>query len=307
MKKDQLVKDMYRYRQLYFLLALPIAYLIIFHYVPMLGTQIAFKNFKPSEGIWRSKWIGLDHFSKFVNSYMFSRVIKNTIVVSLYSLIAGFPIPIILALALNCLRCERWKKVIQTILYMPHFVSVVVIIGMLTQMFNPVVGLYGHIYRTLFEGMPPDLLSEPKSFPHLYVWSGIWQNMGWNSILYFAALSHVDLSLHESAMIDGASRFKRIMHIDIPTILPTVVIVFILNTGHIMNVGFEKAFLMQNNLNLVASEVISTYVYKIGLTGLGGSNFSYATAIGLFNSVINLIILIIVNKIAKKVGEISLW
>jgi len=273
----------------------------------MLGAQIAFKNFNPSEGIWGSKWVGLANFSKFINSYMFSRVIKNTIVVSLYSLIAGFPIPIILALALNCLQNKKEKKVIQTILYMPHFVSVVVIVGMMTQMFNPVVGLYGHIYRIFFDGMPPDILSQPKAFPHLYVWSGIWQNMGWNSILYFAALSHVDPNLHESAMIDGASRFKRVIHVDIPAILPTIVIVFILNTGHIMNVGFEKAFLMQNNLNLVASEVISTYVYKVGLTGLGATNFSYATAIGLFNSVINLIILVIVNKIARKVGEISLW
>ena len=302
-----LLKRIKKKWQFYLFLLFPLIYIITFKYVPMVGAQIAFRDFNPALGIFRSPWVGLEFFKQFLGSYMFTRVVKNTITLSLYSLVAGFPIPILLALCLNCIKNVFLKKTIQNILYMPHFISTVVIVGIMTQMFNPVVGLYGAFSQALTGQIPPDLLSSPSAFPHLYVISGIWQSMGWNSILYFAALSNVDMSLHEAAMIDGASRFQRIVYIDFPSILPTIVIMLILNCGSIMSIGFEKAFLMQNDLNLTKSEIISTYVYKVGLGGTGGTNFSYATAIGIFNSVINMVLLIIVNKISQKLGETSLW
>ena len=302
-----LLKRIKKKWQFYLFLLFPLIYIITFKYVPMVGAQIAFRDFNPALGIFRSPWVGLEFFKQFLGSYMFTRVVKNTITLSLYSLVAGFPIPILLALCLNCIKNVFLKKTIQNILYMPHFISTVVIVGIMTQMFNPVVGLYGAFSQALTGQIPPDLLSSPSAFPHMYVISGIWQSMGWNSILYFAALSNVDMSLHEAAMIDGASRFQRIVYIDFPSILPTIVIMLILNCGSIMSIGFEKAFLMQNDLNLTKSEIISTYVYKVGLGGTGGTNFSYATAIGIFNSVINMVLLIIVNKISQKLGETSLW
>lgn len=302
-----LLKKVKKKWQFYLFLFFPLFYIIIFKYVPMIGAQIAFRDFNPVLGIFGSPWVGLDFFKQFLGSYMFARVVKNTITLSVYSLVAGFPIPILLALCLNCIKNVFVKKTIQNILYMPHFISTVVIVGIMTQMFNPVVGFYGTFSQALTGQIPPDLLSSPSAFPHLYVISGIWQSMGWNSILYLAALSNVDMSLHEAAMIDGASRFQRVMYIDFPSILPTIVIMLILNCGSIMNIGFEKAFLMQNDLNLTKSEIISTYVYKVGLGGIGGTNFSYATAIGIFNSVINMALLIIVNKISRKLGETSLW
>ena len=302
-----LLKRIKKKWQFYLFFLFPLIYIITFKYVPMVGAQIAFRDFNPALGIFRSPWVGLEFFKQFLGSYMFTRVVKNTITLSLYSLVAGFPIPILLALCLNCIKNVFLKKTIQNILYMPHFISTVVIVGIMTQMFNPVVGLYGAFSQALTGQIPPDLLSSPSAFPHMYVISGIWQSMGWNSILYFAALSNVDMSLHEAAMIDGASRFQRIVYIDFPSILPTIVIMLILNCGSIMSIGFEKAFLMQNDLNLTKSEIISTYVYKVGLGGTGGTNFSYATAIGIFNSVINMVLLIIVNKISQKLGETSLW
>ncbi len=306
-KSRTLLRKIKKKWQFYLFLFFPLVYIITFKYVPMIGAQIAFRDFNPALGIFKSPWVGFEFFKQFLGSYMFERVVKNTITLSLYSLIAGFPIPILLALCLNCIKNIFLKKTIQNILYMPHFISTVVIVGIMTQMFNPVVGLYGTICQALTGQIPPDLLSNPAAFPHMYVISGIWQSMGWNSILYFAALSNVDTSLHEAAMIDGASRFQRIAYIDFPSILPTIVIMLILSSGSIMSVGFEKAFLMQNDLNLTTSEIISTYVYKVGLSGIGGNNFSYATAIGIFNSVINMILLIVVNKISQRLGETSLW
>lgn len=285
---------------------LPVLYIILFRYVPMFGVQIAFKEFNVGQGIWASPWTGFDNFIRFFQSYQFSRVITNTIVLSFYSLIAGFPIPILFALCLNALRSLKFKKVAQMLTYIPHFISTVVLVSIVMQMLNPVMGIFGVIYSAIFNQTAPDLMSSPSSFAHIYVWSGIWQNVGWGTIIYMAALSNVDPELHEAAEIDGASRFKRCIHIDFPTILPTTVIMLILRSGHIMSVGFEKAFLMQNNLNLRASEVISTYVYKVGLV-TGGGNFSYASAIGLFNSVINLMMIIFVNQVSRKVSETSLW
>ena len=292
--------------QLYLFLLIPVVYILLFHYVPMFGVQIAFRKFSFTGGIWNSPWVGMANFQKFFQSYQFRRVLPNTLRISIYSLVAGFPFPIILALGLNAMRNQGYKKAIQTITYIPHFISTVVLVGMIFRVFNPRIGLYG-IFGTLLTGeQPRDILGMAIAFPHMYVWSGIWQNMGWGTIIYIAALSGVDTELHEAAQIDGASRFQRIRFIDFPSILPTAVILLILNTGHIMSVGFEKVYLMQNSLNLSTSEVISTYVYKVGIAS-GGGDFSYATAIGLFNSAVNMLVLVSVNAISKAVGETSLW
>ncbi|MDR1536402.1 MAG: ABC transporter permease subunit [Clostridiales bacterium] len=294
--------------QLYLFLLLPLAYLILFAYVPMAGLQIAFKKYSSAlgMGIWGSPWVGFSQFTKFFSSYMFKRVLTNTVSVSLYALLAGFPIPILFALSLNSIQRRRYKKTVQMVAYMPYFISTVVLVGMLMQMINPRIGIFGVAYTAMTGKDAPNLIGLPDAFRHLYVWSGIWQSVGWSSIIYLAALSGIDTELHEAAQIDGASRFQRVLHIDFPGIVPTAIILLILNSGQIMNVGFEKAFLMQNTLNLRSSEVISTYVYKVGLAS-GIQDFSYATAIGLFNSLINFSIIIFVNQIAKRtVGE-GLW
>lgn len=297
-----------RYWQVYLFLLLPILYLILFCYWPMTGLQIAFKKFSLADGIWGSPFVGLRQFDRFFRFYEFSRVLKNTLVISGYGILASFPIPIVFALMLNSIRQGKFSKCVQTITYIPHFISTVVLVGMILQIFNSRVGLYGVIYNAVTGSIPSDLLANPSAFPHLYVLSGIWQNFGWDSIIYIAALTGISQELHEAAELDGASRFKRLLHIDLPGILPTITIMLILNTGRIMSVGFEKVYLMQNNLNLSASEVISTYVYKIGM-GVGSAvpDYSYSTAIGLFNSVINLILICTVNAISRKLSETSLW
>lgn len=305
-KNKSFTDNIKKYWQLYVFLILPVIYIIIFSYGPMLGLQIAFKDFNASKGIFGSQWVGLKYIKKFVNSYQFWRIIRNTFVVSLYSLIARFPVPIILAICINVMRNKFCKKATQMIVYMPHFISVVVLVGMLNQFFNPYVGLYGNIYKLLFNANAPDIMTNPSSFLHMYVWSGIWQNAGWDSIIYIAALAAVPIELHEAAKVDGASRLRRVFSIDIPAIMPTVVILLVLNVGQLMNLGFEKIFLMQNNVNLRLSEVISTYVYKEGISASGG-NYSYATAIGLFNSVINFVLVVGVNKLASKLGGSTLW
>lgn len=289
--------------QLFLFIAPAVIYILVFSYYPMFGVQIAFKDFTPGKGIWRSPWVGFKHFAKFFKSYQFSRVVINTLRLSFYSLIVGTPLAIFMSLAINVVRNSHFKKIVQTITYMPHFISVVVLVGMIIQTFNPIMGMYGNIYRLLGNtGYPKDILTQASVFPHLYVWSGIWQGLGWSTIIYLAALSNVDLELHEAAQIEGANRLKRIIYIDFPVLLPTASILLILRAGSIMNVGFEKVFLMQNSANLVLSEVISTYVYKVGMTG-GGTQFSYASAIGLFNSVVNCIILVVVNFFSRRVEE----
>lgn len=298
-------KRILRARQLYLFLLLPLVYLIIFQYVPMFGLQIAFKEYSISKGIMGSPWVGFKYFSKFFKDYNFLRILVNTLRISLYSLAVNFFIPIVLALSLNCLRHAKVKKTVQTITYIPHFVSTVVLVGMVNQMFNPIIGLYGNIVQ-FFTGMrAADILGVPGAFPHLYVWTGVWQNMGWGSIIYMAALSSSDQELHEAAQIDGASRFQRVIHVDVPTILPTAIIMLILDCGRVMNVGFEKVYLMQNSLNLSYSEVISTYVYKMAFGG--NSNFSYSTAVGMFNSVVNFALIMSVNQLSKRLGDTSLW
>ena len=303
-KKDfkTLTRKIYRGRELYLMLALPLLYLIIFSYVPMAGLQIAFKDYTFKGGIWGSEWVGFKHFKKFFSDRNFSTILINTLRVSVYSLAVNTFIPIILALSL---KHNKLKKLVQTLTYLPHFISVVVLIGMMTQMLNPIVGVYGNIVQAITGERAVDILGIPSAFPHLYVWSGAWQNAGFNSIIYIAALAGSDQSLHEAAQIDGASRLQRVRYIDIPTIIPTAVILLILNAGKVMTVGFEKVFLLQNSLNASYSEVISTYVYKQAFGS--GSNFSYSTAIGMFNSVINLLMIVVVNKISKKVTDSSLW
>ena len=292
--------------QLYLFLILPLAYLLIFCYYPMTGLQLAFKKFQANLGIWGSPWIGFDNFEKFFSSYMFGRVLKNTLVLSIYSLIAGFPLPIILALILNSLRSEKYKKFAQTVTYLPYFISVVVLVGILNQVLNPRIGLVANLLSLVGYHDMPNLIGSPEAFPHLYVWSGVWQSMGYNSIIYIAALASTDPELHEAAQIDGASRFQRVLHIDLPTILPTASILLIMNAGRIMTVGFEKVYLMQNTMNTTVSEVISTYVYKVSLASTI-PDFSYGTTIDLFNSVINLILIVSVNFLSKRVGGSSLF
>ena len=305
-KKKSLAKRILTCWQLYLFLILPIAYLLIFCYYPMAGLQIAFKKFQANLGIWGSPWVGFEQFTKFFTSPMFGRVIKNTLTVSIYNLIAGFPMPIILALVLNSLRSEKYKKFAQTVTYLPYFISVVVLVGILNQVLNPRIGLVANLLELVGINNMPNFLGSATAFPHLYVWSGVWQSMGYNSIIYIAALASTDPELHEAAQIDGASRFQRVIHIDLPTILPTASILLIMNAGRIMTVGFEKAYLMQNSLNTTASEVISTYVYKVSLAA-SIPNFSYGTAIDLFNSIINMVLIVSVNAINKRIGGSSLF
>ena len=288
---------------LYFFLLPTVVYFIIFNYIPMYGIQIAFKNFSASDGIWGSPWVGTYWIEQFISSPMFWNYFLNTLILSLYSLLAGFPAPIILALIINYIASPRFKRVAQTITYMPHFISVVVLVGMMSSFLSPSSG-FVNTFLSMFGIEPIYFMGKSELFRHLYVWSGIWQNAGWDSIIYIAALTSVSPDLHEAAIIDGASKLQRIWNIDLPSILPITITLLILHCGGILGVGFEKAYLMQNYLNLNVSEVISTYTYKIGLQL---SEFSYSTAIGLFNTLINFIVLVIVNTVARRTSEISLW
>lgn len=292
----------WRHREYYLFLLPAVAYVAIFCYAPMYGLQIAFKDYKVSLGVSGSPWVGLQNFTDFFQGYYFWNLIRNTLVLSLYSLIAGFPIPIIVALVLNELT-PKFKKVTQTVLYAPHFISTVVIIGMITIFFSPSMG----VVNTLLNGLGKESIyfcGDPKYFRHLYVWSGVWQGMGWGAIIYLAALAGVDPGLHEAAAIDGASRMQRILHINIPCIMPTIIIMLILQVGQIASVGYEKVYLMQNELNMEVAEVISTYVYKRGLIN---NNYSFSTAVGLFNNVVNVILVLTANQISKKCSDTSLF
>jgi putative aldouronate transport system permease protein len=302
MKRLQHVKNDW---QLYLFLLIPVIYIIVFAYVPMAGAQIAFRKYSGRLGIWGSPWVGFANFIKFFKSYQFVRVVSNTVVLSALSIVVSFPIPVVFALMMNSLGSQSFKKISQTIVNLPHFISIVVLVGMLMQILNSNTGLYGVIVRGISGNQPGDLFGSPENFRIMYVLSGVWQEFGWDSIIYLAALSSVSPELHESAVIDGASRLQRIFHVDFPSILPTVTILLILRMGSVMTIGFEKVFLMQNGLNLPFSEVISTHVYKTGLTGV--SDFSMSTAIGLFNSVINMCMIGAVNFFAGKISETRLW
>ncbi|MBQ8972102.1 MAG: sugar ABC transporter permease [Clostridia bacterium] len=297
----QLLRAISRNWVLYLFILPTLVYLIIFHYWPLYGVQIAFKNFKASKGIWGSDWVGMKHFNKFFGSYMFGDLLRNTLVLSVYMLLASFPFPIILALLLNYSVFPRLGKTTQMVTYAPHFISTVVLVGMLN-VFMADNGIFNQILAKVGIRAIP-FLSDAGLFRHIYVWSHIWQRTGYNSVIYIAALASVSPELHEAAIVDGANKLERIWHIDLPTILPTAIILLIMNTGNILSLGFEKVYLMQNDLNIGVSEIISTYVYKIGLLN---AQYSYSTAIGLFNNVINIIILLAVNKIADKLSGTSL-
>lgn len=292
-----------KYWQLYLLIIPAIVYYIMFKYAPIYGLQIAFRDFSGAKGIWGSKWVGLKHFQSFFRSYYFWPLLRNTLVLSLYSIAVSFPIPICFALLLNEIRNEKYKRFVQTITYAPHFISTIVLVGTLVIMLSPSYGIL-NLARKALGFAAVDYMSSETAFRHIFVWSGVWQSAGWGAIVYIAALSNVDPGLHESAVIDGASRFQRMWHINIPCILPTMVIMLILRTGTIMDVGFEKVYLMQNDLNIGTSDVISTYIYRRGLLN---ASFSFSSAVGLFNNVINFALLLLVNGISRRLNNVSLF
>jgi putative aldouronate transport system permease protein len=302
MERKHLGHQIWRFRSYYIFLLPAVVYVVIFNYIPIYGLQIAFKDYKAALGILKSPWAGFKHFSDFAKGYYFWRLIGNTFSVSVYSLVVGFPIPILLALMLNEIR-GRLKNVLQTIFYAPHFISLVVLVGIISTMFSPSIGIVNTLLENLgFERVY--FLGRPETFRHFYVWSGVWQQMGWSAVIYLAALSGVDPELHEAARIDGASLFQRIVYINLPSIQPTIVILFILAIGGVASVGYEKVYLLQNDLNIDVSEVISTYVYKRGLLN---NNYSFSAAVGMFNNVVNLIMLLAANGISRKVSETSLF
>lgn len=313
---ERIVRELCNNWQLYLLVLPGVIYLLLFRYWPMAGVQIAFKDFKPILGIWRSPWASergqinlLKHFVRFLNSAYSMRIIGNTLAVSVYSLLAEFPCCILLALMMNELRSTKLKKTVQVVTYAPHFISTIVVVGIMQQMFaapsalmrsggvvNMLIGMLG--------GEPIPFMESASAFPHMYVWSGVWSSAGWGSIIYLATLSNVDPQHYEAATLDGATKLQKIWYITLPVLIPTAVTLFILDVGHVMNVGFEKAYAMQNDLNRTSSQVLATYVYT---QGIKDGNYSFSTAISLFNSVINLVLICTVNFISRKISEVSLW
>ncbi|POH57167.1 sugar ABC transporter permease [Arthrobacter glacialis] len=297
------LKRVLRAWQLYVLLTPALIYVAVFKYWPMYGVQIAFRNYNPIDGFSGSPWVGLDNFVRFVQSYQFTQVIGNTLWIAVLGLLIAFPVPIILALMVNQLQSERFKKFTQTVLYSPAFISTVVVVGIMFVLLSPRSGMVNNVIK-LTGGEPIFFMGAPEWFRPVYVISDIWQTAGFSMIVYLAALASIDPSLHEAAKVDGASKFQRVRHIDLPGITPVITILFILAIGNLLNVGFEKALLMQTDLNLSASEIIQTYVYHAGLQQ---AQFSYSAAIGLFNSVLNLALLLTFNWIARRTQQASLW
>lgn len=293
---------------LYLFMLPAIVYYIVFHYVPIYGVQIAFQDYKIGEAFGESTWAGLKHFQRFFKSAWFGTVLKNTLTLSLLNLFLGFPLPIILALLLNEVKNMRVRKVVQTMTYAPHFISMVILCGTVTMFLSPSTGIIGMAINSVRETMglnSINVLSRGSAFKWIYVLSGIWQQTGWGSVIYLAALSGVDPQLLEAAEMDGANKIQRMLHINLPVLIPTIVIQLILKCGQMLNVGYEKVYLLQNSTILQSSEVISTYVYR---SGIQGTQYSYSTAVSLFNSVVNATILIIVNQITRKMSkENSLW
>ena len=303
LRRRQLRQRITRNWELYLMFLPVLIFFIVFHYAPMYGVQIAFKKFSATKGIIGSPWRGFYYFEKFFNSYQFPQLMGNTLGLSLYAMAVGFPFPIILALMMNELRSERLKKTVQTVTYAPHFISTVVMCSMITLYLSPSSGVINTFIKML-GGEPIYFLGRPEYFKTIYVITGVWQGAGWNSIIYMAALSGIAPELHEAATIDGASRLQRIWHVNLPGIAPTAIILLIMQCGSLMSVGFEKVFLLMNDLNRSSAEIISTYVYQRGLIN---RDYSAAAAIGLFNSVINLIMILTVNAISRRVSETSLW
>jgi len=301
-KRESTIKKIKKSVPLYILLLPSFILLACFAYTPMYGVIIAFKDFSPALGISESNWVGFKHFIQFFNSYQFDLTIKNTLNISLYSILIGFPLPIALAILCNQIRAGMFKKVFQVTTYLPHFISTMVMCGMILIFLSPSNGLIANLLGLLGVDMP-NVLAKPVFFSSIYVWSDVWQHVGWDSIIYLAALSAINPTFYEAATMDGASKMQKILHIDIPLLLPTAMILLILRAGGILSVGFEKVLLLQNPLNLPGSEVISTYVYKIGLQNF---QYSLSTAIGLFNTVVNVIILLLVNWLSKRLTKTSL-
>ena len=289
--------------QLYAMILLPVLFITIFMYGPMFGIVVAFKDFSFRRGILGSEWVGLRYFRQFLTTPLFYSLLLNTVVLSVYSLVAGFLMPIILALALNEIKSMFFKKTVQMVTYFPYFISTVVMVGIVLQVLSPRGGFVNNVISAM-GGTPINFMGIPSLWRSIYVWSGVWQLTGYGAIIYLAALSAVDPALVDSAIIDGVTRPQRVRYIDLPTIAPTIIILLILAVGNIMSVGFEKAFVMQNNINLSVSEIISTYVYKRGLVHY---QYSFATAVGVFNSVVNFLLLITANTVAKQTSEYNLW
>ncbi|QJD86598.1 sugar ABC transporter permease [Cohnella herbarum] len=296
-------KSFKKHWQLYLIVIPPVLFFLIFKYYPMLNTVLAFKDYNVIKGIWGSPWVGMKYFDLFFDNPMFWPLVKNTIYVSGYLLLAGFPIPILLALMLNEVRNGRFKKLVQLVSFAPYFISTVVMVSIIMLFLAPRLG-FVNVALNYFGFDSINFLGEPGMFRSIYVWSDIWQNAGYTAVIYLAALAGIDPTLYEAAKVDGASRFQKIIHVDLPGILPTIMIVLILNVGSVMAIGFEKIYLLQNPLNLVNSQIIATYVYDIGLKN---ANYSFATAVGLFNSVINLVLLVSVNSLAKRFSNSSIW
>lgn len=290
--------------QLWAMILPALVYIIIFCYGPMYGIQLAFRKYDFSKGLTGGDWVGFQYFIQYFKSPMFGVTLKNTFIISFFSLICGFPAPIMLALVINSLRQKKLKRVVQTAVYMPYFISTVVMVAMLQILLSPSTGIISNLLKSLH--MIPqniNLLGTPKAFVPVYVLSGIWQSAGWNSIIFIAALSAVDGQLYDAAKVDGANRWQQVLHVELPSLVPTIIILLIMNMGRILSVGFEKVFLMQNDLNLSVSEVISTYVFNIGVQS---GQFSFGSAVGLFNTIINFIFLMIANYISRKTADISL-
>ncbi|MDQ6420440.1 ABC transporter permease subunit [Paenibacillus sp. LHD-117] len=303
MRSGSVFSTLKRDYQLWIMVLPAIAIIFIFSYIPMYGVQLAFRDFDFSKGLTGGEWQGLHYFKQFIDSYLFTDLMRNTFFISFATIVVGFPAPIVLALILNQIRRKKAKQLMQTTVYLPHFISVIVLVGMLNVLLSPETGIVGHLMKSAGLGHI-NLLASTSTFIPTYVLSDIWQHCGWNSIIYLAALSTVDPQLYDSAKMDGASRWQTIRYIDIPALIPTIIILFILSMGNILSTGFEKIFLMQNALNLPVSEVIATYVYKIGIVS---NQFSMASAIGLFNTVINFIFLFAMNAISRRVSNTSLF
>ena len=303
-RKKGFKQTMRRYGLVYLMFLIPLSVLLIFKYIPMYGAQIAFRNYKPALGVLQSQWVGFKNFIKFFESPYFWTTIKNTLTLNIYSLLT-FPLCLVFALMLRYCRSQRFGKSVQMVSYAPHFISTVVVCGLLTQFLSARTGVINKVIE-LFGGTAANWMGSETAFKHIYVWSDVWQNLGFNSIIFISALAGISPELHEAAIVDGASLRKRIIHIDVPGVLATFVVLLILRFGSLMNIGYEKVLLLQNDLNRGASEIISTYTYKIAMQSMV-PQYSYASAIGMFTSVVNMVLLFIVNKIAKLVSGSSLW
>jgi len=301
--RRRLARSVRRYWQLYLLLLLPILWFIVFRYIPMGNAVIAFKDYNPIDGVWGSPWVGFENFERLFGNPTFGRLVSNTFILAAYTLVASLPLPIILALALNEVRLRFFKRTVQLVTYAPYFVSTVVIVSMTILLLSPRVGLLGRTF-SFFGAGQVDLLADADFFRTIYVVTDMWTTTGYAAVIYLAALASVDVSLYEAAKIDGATRLQKIRHVDLPALMPTASIILILGVGNIMAIGFEKAFLLQNPLNLSTSEIIPTYVYKIGILN---ANFSLGATIGLFNAVISLVLLLVVNSVSKRVTGSGLW